>query len=177
MARRDELSDAQWATLKPLFPPPPTRSQGKGRPRVQDDRSVLNGVVWVLRMGTCYRRFSHWVKTGTLRLVLEALAQHLEQSKNIDLSECFIDGTFSYAKKGRDKVGKTKGGKGSKVMALVTKKSRPLAISVFSATPFESTLFEETIKNRFTRTRIWRVVADRAYDSDTLDKRLKKALN
>ena len=59
-------------------------------------------------------------------------------------------------------------------MAVVTKKSRPLAIRVFSATPFESTLLEETIKKRFARTRIRRVVADRAYDSDPLDRKLKQ---
>ena len=59
-------------------------------------------------------------------------------------------------------------------MAVVTKKSRPLAIHVFSATPFESTLLEQTIKERFSKTRIRRVVADRAYDSDPLDERLKK---
>jgi transposase len=58
-------------------------------------------------------------------------------------------------------------------MAAVTKKSRLLAIQVFSATPFESTLLEETIKKRFARTKIRRVVADRACDSDPLDKRLK----
>ena len=59
-------------------------------------------------------------------------------------------------------------------MAIVTKKSRPLAISVFSATPFESTLLEETIRKRFSKTKIRRVVADKAYDSDPLDERLKK---
>jgi transposase len=59
-------------------------------------------------------------------------------------------------------------------MAIVTKKSRPLALQVFSATPFESTLLEETIKKRFSKTKIRRVVADRAYDSDPLDERLKK---
>ena len=58
-------------------------------------------------------------------------------------------------------------------MAIVTKKSRPLAIQVFSATPFESTLLEQTIKKRFRKTKIRRVVADRAYDSDPLDRRLK----
>ena len=114
MARRDELTDEQWAIIEPFLPPPLRREDGKGRPRVHDDRSVMNGVLWVLRTGTCwmdlpdrfpsgstcYRRFSHWVKTGALRQVLEALAQHLEESKNINLSECFIDGTFVVAKKG-----------------------------------------------------------------------------
>jgi transposase len=59
-------------------------------------------------------------------------------------------------------------------MVIVTKKSRPLAISVFSATPFESTLLEQTIKQRFSKEKVRRVVADRAYDSDALDGRLKK---
>jgi hypothetical protein len=49
---------------------------------------------------TCFRKFSHWVKSGALRKVLEALARHLEERCKIDLSECFIDGTFKVAKKG-----------------------------------------------------------------------------
>jgi hypothetical protein len=59
-------------------------------------------------------------------------------------------------------------------MTVVTKKSRPLALQVFSATPFESTLLEETIKKRFTKTKIRRVVADRAYDSDPLDEQIRE---
>ena len=114
MARREELSDVQWAKISPLLPKIELRADGRGRPRVHDDRSVMNGVLWVLRTGagwadlperfpspsTCYRRFSHWVKTGTLRKILEALARDLEQRGEIDLSECFIDGTFTVAKKG-----------------------------------------------------------------------------
>jgi len=59
-------------------------------------------------------------------------------------------------------------------MAVVTKKSRPLALSVFSATPFEGTLLEQTIKERFSKTKIRRIVAHRAYDSDPLDERLRR---
>lgn len=58
-------------------------------------------------------------------------------------------------------------------MAVVTKKSQPLALSVFSATPFETTLVEQTIKQRFARAKIGRLVGDRAYDSDPLDEKLK----
>src|SRR5215217_8270681 len=75
--------------------------------------------------------------------------------------------------KGGDRVGKTKRGKGSKIMAIVTKQSRPLALKVFSATPFETTLVEQTIKERFTNTKIRRLLGDKAYDSDPLDKKLK----
>jgi len=50
----------------------------------------------------------------------------------------------------------------------------PLSLKVFSATPFETGLVEQTIKERFSPKRITRLVGDRAYDSDPLDKRLKK---
>ena len=59
-------------------------------------------------------------------------------------------------------------------MAVVTKRSRPLALSVFSATPFESTLLEETLQKRFAKAKIRRVVAGRAYDIDPLDERLRR---
>ena len=114
MARRDELTDEQWHVLEPLIPPSIRREDGRGRPRVHDDRAVLNDVLWVLRTGanwadlpkrfpsgaTCFRRFSGWVKTGVLRTLLETLARHLEDRGGIDLAECFIDGTFVVTKKG-----------------------------------------------------------------------------
>ena len=40
------------------------------------------------------------MRDGTLERVLEALAQHLKERGGLDLSECFIDGTFVTAKKG-----------------------------------------------------------------------------
>lgn len=58
-------------------------------------------------------------------------------------------------------------------MAITTKGSRPLSVRVFSATPFETTLVEQTIKQRFSKARIGKLVGDRAYDSDGLDKKLK----
>ena len=53
-----------------------------------------------------------------LRKILEALAQDLEDRGKIELSECFIDGTFVVAKKGGAKAGKTKRGKGTKLMVI-----------------------------------------------------------
>jgi transposase len=114
MASRQYLTNEQWALLAPLIPEPVRRADGRGRPVEHDDRAVMNGVLWILRTGaawsdlpdrypsyaTCFRRFSHWVKDGTLRHLLETLAQDLEARGDIDLSECFIDGTFVVAKKG-----------------------------------------------------------------------------
>lgn len=58
-------------------------------------------------------------------------------------------------------------------MAITTKGSRSLGVSVFSATPFETRLVKQTIKERFSKARIGKLVGDRAYDSDPLDKELK----
>ena len=49
---------------------------------------------------TCHRRFQEWVHTGTLAAILTALAKDMEERGKINLQECFIDGTFSSAKKG-----------------------------------------------------------------------------
>jgi len=111
--RAEELTDEQWAVLEPLLPELPRREDGRGRPW-RDNREVMNGVLWVLRSGarwkdlparfppyqTCHRRFQSWVRSGALRRVLEALARDLQERGELDLSECFIDGTFIVAKKG-----------------------------------------------------------------------------
>jgi transposase len=111
--RGEELTDEQWAVIGPLIPDPPRREDGRGRPW-RGTREVINGVLWILRSGsrwqdlperfppyqTCHRRFQQWSRDGTLRHVLEALARDLEARGEIDLSECFIDGTFVVAKKG-----------------------------------------------------------------------------
>ena len=118
----DELTDEQWARIGPLLPEAVRRSDGKGRPR-RENREVLNGILWILRSGarwkdlperfppyqTCHRRFSQWVKDGTLRQVLEALARDLQERGELDLSECFIDGTFIVAKKGDGTLEKPSG--------------------------------------------------------------------
>ena len=111
-----DLTDEQWALLAPLIPMPPRRPDRRGRP-CRDVREVLDGVLWVLRTGaprrdlpgryppyqTCHRRFQQWVRDGTLMRVLAALAEYLRQRGALDLSECYIDGTFVAAKKGEVK--------------------------------------------------------------------------
>ena len=108
-----DLKDEQWAIVEPLLPKPPRRGDGKGRPRV-DDRANLNGILWILRTGapwhdmpdryppyqTCHRRFQEWVEQGVFEQVLRALVQDVKERGGLDLTECFIDGSFVIAKKG-----------------------------------------------------------------------------
>ena len=59
-------------------------------------------------------------------------------------------------------------------MAISAQSSLPVAVAVASASPNEVTLVEETITRRFTRENPEILVADRAYDADTLDERLRR---
>ncbi len=108
-----DLTDEQWSVVQPLIGEMPRREDGRGR-SWRDSREVLDGVLWILRTGapwhdlpdrypayqTCHRRFQAWVRDGTIRGVLEALAEDLKERGGLDVSECFIDGTFVLAKKG-----------------------------------------------------------------------------
>jgi len=53
MARREELTDEQWAVIAPLFPEWAMREDGRGRP-VTDTRAVMNGVLWILCTGAAW---------------------------------------------------------------------------------------------------------------------------
>jgi transposase len=70
-------------------------------------------------------------------------------------------------------VGKTKRGKGTKIMAVADRSGLPIAIYLESASPYEVTLVEATIASRFVAGKPQRLIGDRAYDSDPLDAKLR----
>jgi transposase len=180
-----DLTDAQWEMLDPLIPKPKCRKDGRGRPW-RDRREVLDGILFILRTGapwadlperyppyqTCHRRFQQWVRSGVIRSVLERLAENLRLRGGFHLEEAFIDGTFAPAKRGGAGVGKTKRGKGTKIMAVVDGVGLPVAVCVESATPHEVTLVQQTLAELFVDEPIERLIGDNAYDSDRLDREL-----
>src|SRR5262249_40700616 len=66
-------------------------------------------------------------------------------------------------------VGKTKRGKGTKIMAVADGHGLPLAICTESASPAEVKLVSQTLEQRFVAEVPERLVGDKAYDSDALD--------
>jgi transposase len=109
-----DLTDDQWSIISTLIPDPTRRPDGKGRPW-KDTRDVMNGILWILRTGapwygmpdrylspyqTCHRIFQQWVRTGgVFEKILQGLLTDLRKRGGIDLSECYLDGTFIVAKK------------------------------------------------------------------------------
>ncbi len=69
-------------------------------------------------------------------------------------------------------MGKTKRGKGSKLMAMADRAGLPLAMCAASASPHEVTLVAPTLDSRFVADMPQRLIGDRAYDADPLDEAL-----
>lgn len=69
-------------------------------------------------------------------------------------------------------VGKTKRGKGTKIMAVVDGNGLPVGVRIDSASPHEVTLVEPTLDAVVTGSDPERLIGDKAYDSDALDVRL-----
>ena len=66
-------------------------------------------------------------------------------------------------------VGKTKRGKGTKIMAVADRNGLPLAVCTDSASPAEVKLVAQTLEQRFIADVPERLIGDKAYDSDRLD--------
>ena len=100
---KQELTDAQWARLHPLLPPQKPRT---GRP-ANDHRTVLNGILWLLRTGSPWRslpqrygswktvssRFYRWQRAGIWDRVLTDLQRQADAEERLDWSLHFVDST------------------------------------------------------------------------------------
>lgn len=107
-----KLNNEQWELVAPLLQKP--ASLCRRGPKRRDARQILEGVLWILKTGaqwhelprrygayqTVHRRYQEWVDRGVFELVLQRLVQDMEARGQIQLEECFIDGTFASAKKG-----------------------------------------------------------------------------
>lgn len=107
------ITEQQWDVVSKLLPAAKSAPGKKGRP-TQDQRQVLNGILWICRTGaqwnevpgkyppyqTCHRYFQKWGQAGVWDHVLWEIAKDLKDRGKIDITECFISETFASAKKG-----------------------------------------------------------------------------
>ncbi len=176
------LTDEQWDKIKSHFPEENIPEGRPGRKPVPT-RRVLEAALWILNTGaqwhmlpqsfpnykTVHRRFQRWCQSEVLRAVMTSLANELRDMDLIKTEECFIDATFSPAKGGGAEIGKTKRGKGVKIMAIVDRQGLPLAVSTHAANHHEVTLVQLTFDFYMIEARPERLIGDKAYDSDGLD--------
>lgn len=69
-------------------------------------------------------------------------------------------------------MGKTKKGKGTKIMGITDAGGLPIAIDATSASPHEIKLVDTTLDACFIENLPDKIIGDRAYDSDKLDEQL-----
>jgi transposase len=181
------LSDEQWDRIREYFPEENIPEGRPGRKPVPT-RAVLEAVLWILNTGaqwhmlpqsypnykTVHRRFQQWCERRVLREVLTKLANALREQGDIDESESYIDATFASAKGGGDEIGKTRRGKGVKIMAIVDRHGMPLSVSTHAANHHEITLVQLSFEFYMIEAKPQHLIGDKAYDSDALDKELKK---
>jgi transposase len=182
-----QLTDEQWDRISLHFPEESYPDDRAGRKPVPA-RKILEAVLWILNTGaqwhmlpqsfpnykTVHRRFQTWCQNEVLRDVLMHLANELRDRNLIDTSECYIDATFSSAKGGGAEIGKTKRGKGVKIMAIVDRQGLPLAVSTHAANHHEVTLVQLSFQFYMIEALPEKLIGDKAYDSDALDRDLEK---
>jgi transposase len=187
---RIHLTDRQWAFIQPLLPPPART----GRPRA-DDRRTIEGILYVLITGcrwqdlpreygaptTVWRRLKQWGEAGVWERIWRASLAQLDRRGQLDWSMAFLDGSFAPAKKGGDKVGLTRKGKGTKWMLVIDGAGLPLGFHLDSAQVAEVKLAERTLDTVLVarprgrpRQRPEKLVADRGYDSGRFRQALRR---
>jgi transposase len=70
-------------------------------------------------------------------------------------------------------IGKTKKGKGTKIMAIADASGLPVSLWAGAANTHECKLVEETVAARFVKGKPENLIGDLAYDSDPLDQQLR----
>ena len=180
MLRRYELTDQEWEQVASLLPQEKTGRPG--RPS-KDNRTMLNGMVWIARSGapwrdlperygpwnSVYSRFRKWIDDGILDNIFRVLSLEAE------INELSLDATIVQAhqhsagakKRGPpNEIGHSRGGASSKIHAAVDAYGYPVYLMLsegqrndinFALPVLEHINIEGSS-----------VLADRGYDSQNL---------
>ncbi|MCH4543953.1 IS5 family transposase [Brucella anthropi] len=178
------LSDAAWTALEPHLP----RNQPGAR-RV-DDRRVISGILHVLKVGcrwrdvpaeygpakTVYNRYHRWSQRRIWHRIFEKMAASgpVPEELSIDSTHIKAHRSAQGSKGGpwAQAIGTSRGGRTSKIHCLADDCGRPVA---FSLTPGNVADIKMAIPLLTVARPTKRLLADKAYDADSLRQWLEKA--
>lgn len=127
-----EVTDKQWAIIEPHLPKP----RSTGRPNL-NPRIVFNAICWVLSSGakwryipkeygnwnSIYHKFRHWIEEGVFEKILQALIDSCPKYSLVEIDSTFCKvhqhAAGALKKYGNQAIGVSRGGKTTKVHALV----------------------------------------------------------
>ena len=177
------LSDDQWARIEPQLP---TDVRGVER---ADDRRVISGIVHVLKSGcrwcdcpeaygpptTIYNRFVRWARRGIWENLFRELAANgrSADTQMIELHSRQSAPLRGGRKRGEQKqaVGRSRGGRNTKIYALADAKGRLIAILLTGGEAHDCPVAERLIRRVKSPERM---LGDRAYDSAELREELNE---
>jgi len=151
------------------------------RPAYGLQRGVVDSADWsaVERFAPAIRpipnRASAFPKLGTLRRDRKSLVGSGRTSapgRRVGFERMFCGRDVCPGQKRGRQVGKTKRGKGTKIMGIADGHGLPLALRTESASPAEVKLVQATLEERIVAEVPERLIGDKAYDSDRLDQEL-----
>jgi transposase len=159
------------------------RSQGAGRDSVDSAqrRSLAGFARRIFFLDNVLAAASGLARARGLAHHLACIPGGIERTRTTQLERVVSGRQFCSGEKRGSRVGKTKRGKGTKWMVVVDGQGVPLGKQLYSASPNEVRLAEETLASIHVtrqhrrgrpRQKPQRVIADRAYDSDPLRERL-----
>ena len=174
------LSDEQWARIEPHLP-----RDVRGVERA-DDRRVISGIVHVLRCGcrwcdcpkaygsqtTIYNRFVRWARRGIWEPVPGACWERtIHRHPDDRLHTCQSAPLGIGWKRGEQKqaVGRSRGGRNTKIHALADAKGRLIAILLTGGEAHDCPVAERLIRRVKSAKHM---LGDKAYDSAELREEL-----
>ena len=175
------LNNEQWQRIEPHLP---TDVRGVER---QDDRRIISGIIHVLKSGcrwsdcpeaygpptTIYNRFARWARRGIWENLFRELAGN-GRSRDTQMIELHSRQSASLGggrKRGEQKqaVGRSRGGRNTKVHALADAKGRLIAILLTGGEAHDCPVAERLIRRVKPPKRM---LGDKAYDSAELREEL-----
>jgi transposase len=173
------LTQEQWEWIEPHLK---VEAKKTGRPR-RDAKEVFEAILFMLHTGiqwkhlpagfppksTVHDYLKLWCSEERFRVLLISLIGRLLKTGRLELDKGFIDATFAPAKGGREGVGLTRKGKGTKIQLAFDAQGIPLGVSLAGANSGEPQMVQATLE--FMEEVIYpeKLVGDKAYDSDALD--------
>jgi transposase len=170
---RDDLTDYEWAAIKPFLPNKP-----RGVPRV-NDRRVLNGIFWVLRSGapwrdlpenfgpytTCYNRFVRWRRAGVWDQLMNALTAGYDAAvQMIDTSVMRVHQHGAcIAANSEQLMGRSRGGLTTKIHAVVDTSGLPVRVALTTGEAHDNRLVLTLLSGLKSGAML---LADRGFDAD-----------
>lgn len=189
-----EIPDPMWLSIQSRFPPEKAAGTA-GRPAIPF-RTILNGILYVLRTGcqwkaaprrfgsgsTLHRRFQEWERAGIMRAVLRKMLRLYDQIRGIDWTWQAADTKLLPAPLGGSATGPNptdRAKSGTKRHLLIDGNGAPLGLHLSGANRHDmkglATLLQEGLilpRPKVTPHKPQHLCLDKGYDYDEIDRLL-----